>query len=114
MKLAVVGSRGFVNKHRIYLELYKFFKKYPDLELVSGGARGVDTIAEHFAKDVGIPIKVFHAQWDLYGRSAGYKRNHLIWDYADQGIAFWDGESKGTAHSFELAKERNKKLLVIQ
>jgi hypothetical protein len=70
-------------------------------------------MAEHYAEVNEIPIVVHEAEWDKYGKSAGYIRNKTIWDDSDMGIAFWDGVSKGTKHSFDLAKKQNKKLLIF-
>ena len=122
IKLAVIGSRSITNRELIYRTLddcnVKAKAQGNTLVIVSGGARGVDTIAEDFAKDRGlIPIVIKAAWQDAQGntnRAAGYERNELIWDVADCGVAFWDGESKGTAHSFKLDKERNKTLKVVK
>jgi hypothetical protein len=77
-------------------------------EFVSGGARGADQLAEKYSSQIGIPIKVFPADWDKYGRSAGPRRNEQIVEYCDRLIAFWDGKSKGTQYSIRLAKNQNK------
>lgn len=92
MKLAVVGSRGFND-----YELLKSVLDKIDIDvIVSGGANGADRLSER------------------YGKRAGYIRNRDIWEAATSGIAFWDGESRGTAHSFELSKKLGKKLLVYE
>ena len=83
-------------------------------EIVSGGALGIDTIAEQYAETHGIPSKIFLADWQEKGKQAGFIRNNEIWEYADEGVAFWDGKSKGTAHSFQLAKRHKKTLIVFQ
>lgn len=110
MKLAVVGNRSFNDYDLLKMEL----KKYTITEIVSGGAIGADELAEKFAKEYNIPIKVFKPNWSLYGKAAGYKRNAEIWQYADEGIAFWNGVSTGTQHSFDLSKFYNKKLKIIE
>ena len=90
MKVAVIGSRRItVNNLGEYLP--------PDTtEIVSGGAKGVDKCAELYARQKGIPIKVFLPEYDKFGKSAPLKRNIQIINYADTVIAFWDGNSKGT------------------
>ena len=110
MKLAVVGSRTLTKYKLLLNEL----NQYDGItEIVSGGAQGADKLAERYAKEKNIPIKIFKADWGRYGKRAGYVRNKEIWDYADQGIAFWDGHSRGTAHSFELARFLGKKLKTV-
>jgi len=111
MRLAVVGSRSFKDYNLLKSEL----KKYENItEIVSGGAIGADELAEKFAKEYNIPVKIFKPNWNLYGKAAGYKRNAEIWQYADEGIAYWDGISKGTSHSIELSKFYGKKLKIIK
>lgn len=78
--------------------------------IVSGGAKGADSLAERYAKEMHFPLIVFPAEWDKYGKSAGYKRNELMHQYISHFkkrgcAAFWDGVSKGTASNFSLAKK---------
>jgi hypothetical protein len=114
MKLAIVGSRTFTD----YGKLVDIISKLPTTEsfseIVSGGARGTDTLAEQYADNYGIPKIIFKADWDKYGKSAGYRRNVDIVNYCDYLIAFWDGESKGTQHSIDLANKQNKLLKIIR
>jgi hypothetical protein len=122
IKLAVVGSRSITDKSKIYEYLDYYMDQAEQqgktLILVSGGAKGVDTTAAEFAQSRGlILINVLPAWHDRHGnfiRSAGFKRNDIIWEIADCGIAFWDRVSKGTAHSFKLAKAAGKKIAIIE
>ena len=110
MKIAVVGSRGFKDEDFIFEKLHDE-TKYLKLEgytIVSGGARGVDTFAENFAKEINLKTKIFKPDWDKYGKRAGFLRNELIINEADKVIAFWDGTSKGTKHSIDLAIKAGK------
>lgn len=61
-------------------------------------ARGADTAGRMYAERCGIPVAKFPADWDKHGRRAGYVRNEAMARYADAGLAFWDGSSRGTAH----------------
>jgi hypothetical protein len=81
-------------------------------EIVSGMARGVDTLALEFAATHGIPVKQMPADWDKLGKSAGFRRNGEMANYADALIAIWDGKSKGTLHMINVAKERGLKVYV--
>jgi hypothetical protein len=84
----------------------------PD-EIVSGGARGVDTFGEIYARDNCIKVKVFPADWNTHGKKAGYLRNVQMAEYADALLAIWDGESKGTKHMIDTMKRMNKQVYVV-
>ena len=102
MKIAVVGSRGLkVNDLGRYLPSGV-------TEIVSGGARGIDTCAREYAEKNRIKLTEFLPQYEKYGRSAPLKRNLQIIDYADLVLAFWDGNSKGTKYVIEQCKKQNK------
>ena len=93
MRVAVVGSRGLKVEH---LENY-----LPEgvTEIVSGGARGVDTCAREYALSHRLKLTEFLPEYDKYGRSAPLKRNITIIENADLVLAFWDGISHGTAYT---------------
>jgi hypothetical protein len=76
-----------------------------NIVIVSGKARGADYLGERYAKLRGYKVEEYPADWDLHGKSAGYKRNALMAQVADAVVAFWDGESKGTQHMINLAKK---------
>ena len=84
------------------------------IEIVSGAANGADKLGEKYASEKEYSIKQFPADWNKYGKSAGYKRNEEMARYADALIAFWDGESKGTKHMIDLANKYNLKINIIQ
>ena len=65
-------------------------------EVVSGKARGVDTMGEQWAKENNIPIKEFPADWKKWGHSAGPRRNTEMAEYAESLICVWNGTSKGS------------------
>jgi len=120
MKIAVIGSRNWRNKlliHEIMKE--EFQNEYGELnsnELISGGAIGVDSYAEAIFDDWNRCQKsinleqykkhIYKPDWNKYGKKAGYLRNQDIVFNADKLIAFWDGKSKGTKHSIDLAIEK--------
>lgn len=120
--LLVVGSRsitdyGFIKEKLGHLigpirDKYRF-------QVVSGGANGVDRLAEKYAKENGFEMHIVPAEWDKYGKRAGYIRNdamhRYISGYSHRGVvAFWDGKSKGTLHSLELAKKYGNSLRLIK
>ena len=112
-KIAIVGSRDYphLNRVRAYVESLP-----PDTIIVSGGARGVDREAEVTARRCGLTVIVFHANWKpngVFDRSAGMRRNQLIINEADQVVAFWDGNSRGTKNSIDRAKRANKPVQII-
>ena len=112
MKLAVVGSRDLVKipdlarqSMRDYLTRYR----RGITEIVSGGARGADTYAEEIAAELGIPTKIFPADWNKYGKGAGFIRNKEIVDYADAVVAFYYGSSpsRGAQNTINQARAQN-------
>lgn len=110
MKTIIAGGREF-NDYKLVEET---LLNYNDVtEIVSGCARGADSLGEKFAMEHAIPIKKFPADWDKYGKSAGYRRNEQMAIYAEQLIAFWDGKSKGTKHMIDFAKKLGLKVSVI-
>jgi len=74
--------------------------------IISGTARGADQLGERFAKEHGIPVEQFPADWNKYGKSAGYRRNEQMAEHAEALVAVWDGVSRGTMHMIEIAKRK--------
>lgn len=111
MKIAFVGSRTFscpnFAKDKIYDILFAL-NYHNKVTVVSGGARGVDTWAEEIADELKIPKIIFKPDWNKYGKKAGFLRNQLIINESSNVIAFWDGQSKGTKHSIDLAIKAKK------
>ena len=105
MKVAVVGSRNIV----VLLSRY-----IPEAtrEIISGGARGVDTCARNYAIKNGIPYREFLPDYAKYGRKAPLIRNNLIIDAADLVLVFWDGKSCGTKYVIDKCLERGKPVLI--
>ena len=108
MKLAIIGSRGLTIDN-----LGDYLPKGVT-EIVSGGARGIDTVAATYAKESGIPLTLFLPQYHLYGRGAPIKRNRHIVEYADAVLAFWDGHSNGTKSVITLCQKLNKPCQIVR
>ncbi len=104
MKLAIVGSRDFDD----YEFLKKMIQYHPCTQIISGGARGADTLAKRYAVEHGIPLREFIPDWDTFGKSAGFRRNEQIVKACDELVALWDGISRGTKHSIDLADKAGK------
>jgi hypothetical protein len=113
MKLAVIGSRNFNNKQCLFDCLNQFNTQFPITEIISGGAKGADSLGFDWAISNNIPTKIFKPDWAKYGKGAGFIRNKDIINNSEYVIAFWDGNSKGTKNSIELAKKLNKELKII-
>lgn len=134
IKLAVIGTRTYTDKKRVYFELDEISKIRKIAEIVSGiatddeKAKGADSFARDWAKEKKIPYKGFAADWkDMappvlkkmgqygeYNALAGPNRNTKIADYADECIAFWDYTSTGTHDTIKKLQERNKKIKIIK
>ena len=115
----VAGSRSFSDYRLLKQKMDKLLKKQADVTIVSGGAKGADSLAEQYAKERGYECVVIPADWDKYGKSAGYKRNRAMHEFiakhdARGCVCFWDGKSKGTQHNFTLCKEFNTPLRIIR
>lgn len=108
MKLIIAGSRAlFPSVCDIEAAISeKAGWPFPD-EIVSGTARGVDQAGEAFAAYAHIPVKRFPADWDTFGKSAGFIRNGEMADYATHCLLFWDGTSRGTKHMKDIAERKN-------
>lgn len=106
MKVAVVGSRTITD----YSVVREILGNYTITQIVSGGAKGIDSLAEQFSATVMLPNapKVFLPDWQTHGKGAGFIRNKEIVNYADTVIAIWDGVSKGTKHSIDYARKQGK------
>ena len=115
--VVVAGGRDFKNyesltKH-LDIMLANVIKKY-EVTIVSGGARGADALGARYAKDKGLNLKTMPADWDKFGKSAGYKRNQAMADCSDATVAVWDGESKGTKHMIDITKRKGNKLQMVK
>ena len=106
MKVIIAGSRVFDDNRYLSIMCERIFGIREDIEIVSGGAKGADSLGERYAKERNLPLTIFPAEWNKYGKSAGYKRNSQMAEYSDTLIAFWDGKSKGTQHMINLAENK--------
>lgn len=102
MRLAIIGSRDFNDYELLKNKVDNLRKKHPQIQtIISGGARGADKLAEQYADQHNLLKEIYYAEWDKFGKRAGFIRNKVIWDSCDIIIAFWDGKSPGTKHSVD-------------
>lgn len=128
MRIIIAGSRDFNDYNKLKSETLKIinelnFKDYntkrENVEIVSGTARGADQLGERFAKEYKLNLVKFPANWDSFGKRAGYLRNSEMSEYAKLDkeigvlIAFWNG-SKGTKHMIDLATKDGLKVYVVK
>jgi hypothetical protein len=111
--VAIIGGRDFNDIAYYKRCLVDFTKIHGRItKIISGKADGTDTLAWVFATKFGIPIEEFPAEWELYGKKAGFMRNKDIVQASNHVLAFWDQYSKGTKSSIDLAEQYNKELTV--
>ena len=105
MKVAVIGSRN--------LTVEDLGQYLPEgiTEIVSGGAKGVDTYAREYALAKGLKLTEFLPDYNRYGRGAPL--NLQIIEYADLVLAFWDGKSRGTKFVIEHCKAQGKPIRIF-
>ena len=117
--VAILGSRNFFDSDFLAIQIRKALKKWKldlsDIEcIVSGGARGVDTMAEEFAIENGIPFKEFAPQWDYYGKAAGPIRNRAIMECVTHVLALPSCiYSIGTKSAIKMARKYKRKVIVV-
>ena len=117
LKLIVAGGREFNDRVMLYDTMDYIVSNMPSsvhVEIVSGCARGADTLAIEYAKERGLVLHEFPADWKQYGKRAGYIRNRVMGDFADGLVAFWDGTSRGTKHMIEYMCELDKPIHVFR
>lgn len=112
MIVAVVGSRSFTDQDIAYNVLDTLHEQFRFTGVVSGGARGADLLGKLWSQKNYLLYTEHRPDWERFGKPAGYIRNKLIIDDADVVVAFWNGKSKGTKHSINIAKKAGKKYLV--
>ena len=116
--IAIVGSRSFSDYALLKRTIDEFYPDRADIsEIVSGGAKGADTLAERYAREFGIKMIRLVPKWrnnGVYNPRAGFDRNKTIVERAAHIIAFWDGISNGTRDSINHAKRLHKRLDTIE
>jgi hypothetical protein len=110
-RVAIVGSRNYPDEAAVR----RYVDALPEgTVVITGGARGVDTWAEQSARLRGLEVVVHLADWNKHGRAAGMIRNTTIVNDADRGVAFWDGQSRGTMDTVRKMRRAGKPIEVIE
>lgn len=115
VKLIIAGGRDFNDYTHLKNSVDNLIKDlgYPEVEIISGMARGADKLGERYALEHGYTVIYKAAQWDIYGKSAGYRRNVEMANVATHVIVFWDKKSKGTKHMLDIAIDKELPLTVV-
>ncbi len=121
MILAVIGSRSFSDYQLLSDTLFDRYTETDRLgacrwrisSIISGAARGADSLAATIARENGISLTELPADWDKHGKAAGFIRNEDIIAGCDEVLAFWDGLSRGTQNSLSIAKRLRKTTLIV-
>jgi len=111
MKTIIAGSRDFTDPTLVHAAIAA--AGFTITHVLSGGARGVDLAGEAWAAAHNIPLTVLPAEWDTWGKSAGYRRNEALVAQADALLAVWDSRSPGTAHVIDIATRRGLQVFVF-
>lgn len=115
-KLIVAGGRDFNDYGRLHdaiISLAHNELKDFAVSIVSGMAKGADAMGAKFANTNGITLHKFPADWEAYGKRAGFMRNAQMGTFADGLLAFWDGKSRGTQHMIQCMEQAGKPVRVI-
>jgi len=104
MKTIIAGSRSCTDP----VELRKALSAcgWVPSVVISGCAAGVDRLGEEWSYAMRIPCLRFPANWDLWGKAAGFRRNEEMAEHAEALLALWDGASHGTEHMIQTAREK--------
>ena len=114
-RVIIAGSRSFANYEMLKANMNRLLQNISDeISIVCGTARGADRLGEKYAKEMGFHVAYFPADWERYGKAAGYIRNKEMAQNADALVAFWDGESRGTKSMIDLAKEYDLAVRVLK
>lgn len=112
MKTVICGGRHVKDPGIVYAAVLD--SKFTITEVVCGGARGADELGRQWAEQRGIPVKMFLADWDKFGKSAGAIRNNDMAKYCEQVIAIWNGKSHGTKNMIASARRSGKPVFIFQ
>ena len=108
MKLLIAGSRSIKE-----FDIAPYVPEGTD-HVISGGAVGIDALAEKYADEHKISKTILRPQYAMYKKGAPLKRNKEMIEMADRVLVIWDGNSRGTKHTIEYAMKLGKEVTVIK
>jgi len=112
-RVIIAGGRDFSDFDLLYCTMDHLLSNTQNtVRIVCGKARGADTLGERYAKEKGYAVDYYPADWERYGKAAGFIRNEEMARNADALVAFWDGKSRGTKNMIDLAKRYGLKLRI--
>ena len=115
MRIVIAGCREY-NDYNVAKEFIDLclgsLNNHKDIVILSGGARGADELGLRYAVENSLKTEVYRADWEMYGRAAGPKRNEQMAKKCDIVICFWDGKSRGTKSMIDYAQKYNRKVYI--
>lgn len=128
MRIAIIGSRKisntllpefYPNRDIFYFDVSILDSLLPkiteeEITIISGGARGIDKVAEQYAKDKNLKTLILEPDWDNLGKVAGFVRNDDIIKLSDVILAIWDGTSNGTFDVIEKCLKKHKPIYLLK
>lgn len=114
----IAGGRDFNDYTLLKTNMDILLTHFSDITVISGTANGADKLGERYAKENNYNLIRCPANWDKYGKSAGYIRNSEMADIVVNNqngicVCFWDSKSKGTKHMIDIAKDKNIPIFII-
>ena len=113
MFVIIAGGRDFNDYGLLQEKCDMFLSQQRDVTIISGRAKGADKLGERYACKRNLRLRGMPADWETYGKYAGFRRNEEMAKVADALIAFWDGKSKGTKHMIDTMKKLGKPVRIV-
>ena len=113
-QVVVAGGRDFSNYPLLCKKLDHLFQNRQPTAIISGLARGADTLGRQYALERDIQVLEFPAHWNELGKRAGMVRNREMLEAADAVVVFWDSVSKGTANMVEITQKAGLPLRIVR
>lgn len=116
-KVIIAGTRTFSDYDLLCRKCDEFLQKQTQthsIVIVSGTARGADRLGERYAAEHGYSVERYPANWNVYGKAAGYIRNSDMANASDALICFWDGQSRGSGHMIDLARKKGLSVRIFK
>lgn len=115
-KVVIAGGRDFNNFDGLCNVMDRVLRervKTDRIVIISGGARGADTLGERYARLRNFGLTKVKADWNKHGKSAGFIRNKEMLLLTDAVVCFWDKKSKGTKHMIDITGHSHKRMQIV-